>query len=291
MAQKPKSGIKINREIKSRVFAMLLEDNPAAAISAANTFAGTHYGPDTKVEFKTIENSLTKGRVNDVSFLLDDRLIVFIEHQSTICNAMPYRMLQYIAETYRGLNDIKKEYSERGFPLQRPKFIVLYNGPSEMPDGKQLLRLSDMFIPAGPRDAPDDGIIDLELTVTMYNINHGHNENLVRGCETIREYSIFINIIREHRKAMPLEEAVQKAVIDCIGQGVLKEFLSKNKQKVVNMLISEWNMDIALEVRGEEERMEEKREIAKKLRVNGVDVDTIAKSTGLTVDDILKLDN
>ena len=57
------------------------------------------------------------------------------------------------------------------------------------------------------------------------------------------------------------------------------------------MLISEWNLDLALEVRGEEERMEEKREIAKKLRVNGVDVDTIAKSTGLTVDDILKLDN
>ena len=90
---------------------------------------------------------------------------------------------------------------------------------------------------------------------------------------------------------MPLEEAVQKAVIDCIEQGVLKEFLSKNKQKVVNMLISEWNMDIALEVRGEEERMKEKREIAKKLLARGAKVADIAEDTGLTVDEVLKLSN
>jgi len=270
---------------------MLIEDNPDAAISAANTFAGTHYGPGTKVEFKTIEYALTKGRVNDVSFLLDDRLIVLIEHQSTICNAMPYRMLQYIAETYKRLNDIKKEYSEKGFPLQRPKFIVLYNGPDEMPDGKQVLRLSEMFIPAKPQDDQSDGIIDLELTVTMYNINHGHNENIVKSCAAVHEYSIFINMIREYRKAMGLEEAIAKAVIDCINQNVLKEFLAKHKQEVVNMLISEWNMDIALEVRGEEKAMEKAMEIAKKMKDRGDDVNSIVEVTGLTVDEVLKLDS
>jgi len=57
------------------------------------------------------------------------------------------------------------------------------------------------------------------------------------------------------------------------------------------MLISEWNMDIALEVRGEEERMKEKREIAKKLLARGAKVADIAEDTGLTVDEVLKLSN
>jgi len=88
---------------------------------------------------------------------------------------------------------------------------------------------------------------------------------------------------------MPLEEAVQKAVIDCIERGVLREFLVKNKQKVVNMHISEWNLDIALEVCGEEERMEERREIAKYLKAKGMPVEEIADATKLTIDDILRL--
>jgi predicted transposase/invertase (TIGR01784 family) len=36
-------------------------------------------------------------------------------------------------------------------------------------------------------------------------------------------------------------------------------------------------------------RKQKALEIAKNLKANGVDVDTIAKSTGLTVDDVLRL--
>jgi len=61
----------------------------------------------------------------------------------------------------------------------------------------------------------------------MYNINHGHNENIVRGCATIHEYSIFINMTREYRKTMSLEEAIQKAVADCIEQNVLRNVLKQ----------------------------------------------------------------
>ena len=38
-----------------------------------------------------------------------------------------------------------------------------------------------------------------------------------------------------------------------------------------------------------EGRKQEALAIAKNLKANGVDVDTIAKSTGLTVDDVLRL--
>ncbi|MCL2220587.1 MAG: hypothetical protein FWC23_10665 [Chitinispirillia bacterium] len=56
------------------------------------------------------------------------------------------------------------------------------------------------------------------------------------------------------------------------------------------MLVSEWNMETALEVREEEGRMEEKREIAKRMKAKGKSVEEIEEMTGLTVDEILKLD-
>jgi len=132
-----------------------------------------------------------------------------------------------------------------------------------------------MFAPYGPADAvADDGAADLELTVKMYNINRGRNVDKLKSCTTLRHYAIFISMVYEYRKAMPLEQAIKKAVVDCIDQNVLKEFLLKHERELVNMLVSEWNMETALEVR-EEEGMEKgerkaKLEIAKKLKNRGI---------------------
>jgi len=87
-----------------------------------------------------------------------------------------------------------------------------------------------------------------------------------------------------------LEQAIKQAVVDCIDQNVLKAFLLKHEGELVNMLVSEWNMETALEVREEEGRMEEKREIAKRMKAKGKSVEEIEEMTGLTVDEILKLD-
>jgi hypothetical protein len=201
-------------------------------------------------------------------------------------------MFQYIAETYRQLHAEKDEYRELMFTLQRPKFIVLYNGPDEMPDDVQILRLSDMFAERKPEDGvADDGVIDLELTVKMYNINRGRNENMVKRCARLYEYSIFIDRLRHYQreKLLSPEEAAQRAVVDCIDQNVLKDFLLKHKGRIINMITSEWNMGIALEVREEEGRKKEQLEIAKKMKARGDSVSSIEEVTGLTLDEILRL--
>ena len=86
-----------------------------------------------------------------------------------------------------------------------------------------------------------------------------------------------------------MEQAIKQAVVDCIDQNVLKAFLLKHEGELVNMLVSEWNMETALEVREEEGRMEEKREIARRMKAKGKSVEEIEEMTGLTVDDILRL--
>jgi len=96
---------------------------------------------------------------------------------------------------------------------------------------------------------------------------------------------------------MSLEEAIRKTVLDCIGQNILKEYLEKHKKVVVNMIVAEWDMDIALKVQEEESEVRgfengmanERRKTARAMKAEGMDADTIARITGLTVDDILRM--
>jgi predicted transposase/invertase (TIGR01784 family) len=71
------------------------------------------------------------------------------------------------------------------------------------------------------------------------------------------------------------------------------------------MLLTEWSMDTALKVRGEEYwekgrmegrtegrvegRMEEKKRMARAMLAKGRDKNEIAEFTGLTIDDVLRL--
>ena len=116
---------------------------------------------------------------------------------------------------------------------------------------------------------------------------------MVKRCATLYEYGIFVDMAREYRKTMSLEEAIQKAVMDCIDKNVLKEFLKRYKREVVNMMRKEWNMDVALKVEKEEGivigRKEGRVEVAKNLRAKGMSIEEVAEATGLTVDDILRL--
>ena len=153
-----------------------------------------------------------------------------------------------------------------------------------------ILRLSDMFPKFVPEDgAADDGLTDLELTVTVYNIKDGRNANIVKYCATLREYGIFIDMIRENRKTMPMKEAIRKAVKDSIDQNVLKKFLEKHKQEVETMLLTDWDWDTALEVRKEEGEEIATERIARAMKEDGMDVSTIARLTNLPIDTILKL--
>ncbi|MCL2218912.1 MAG: Rpn family recombination-promoting nuclease/putative transposase [Chitinispirillia bacterium] len=45
-----------------------------------------------------------------MAFILDNRLIVLIEHQSAIDQNMPYRMLQYVVETYKSMHELEDDY-------------------------------------------------------------------------------------------------------------------------------------------------------------------------------------
>jgi len=68
-----------------------------------------------------------------------------MEHQSSICENMPLRMLIYIARIYEKIIDGKAVYKQKLLRIPKPDFIVLYNGVDPYPD-ETVLRLSDAYM-------------------------------------------------------------------------------------------------------------------------------------------------
>ena len=93
------------------------------------------------------------------------------------------------------------------------------------------------------------------------------------------------------------KEAVKKAVIFCRSRDILGEFLKQNSTEVMNMLMTEWNWDDALDVRFEEGReegreegtQEERFRTAVNLKKLGVSLEVIAQATGLPLEKIRQL--
>ena len=293
-----------NTKYKDSVFSLLFSD-PDLLKELYSALEGVALPPDITVTINTLEDALFKDRINDISFEIGGKLIILIEHQSTINKSMAVRLLIYIARIYEKIIDVKKIYTSKPIPLPQPEFFVLYNGLSPYPD-EEIIKLSDLFEPTGSLGIPDKWDPSLELKARVININQGRNEGIVKKCETLNGYCAFIGKVREYEKeGYSLEEAIRKAVIYCRDHDILKEFLEKNASEVMNMLMTEWNWDDALAVRfeegleegmekGREEGMEkgranEQREIARNALAEGASVEFVQKITGLDMEAIEKL--
>ncbi|MDR0852799.1 MAG: Rpn family recombination-promoting nuclease/putative transposase, partial [Clostridiales Family XIII bacterium] len=159
-----------NREFKSSLFVDYFNDKEKL-LEMYSAIIGEVVEPEVDIQINTLSDVLFKGLINDISFVIDGRLVVLVEHQSTPNANMPLRMLQYYNEIIKRRmddTDSRAIYWTKLHKIPRPEFIVLYNGTTPI-DDKETLRLSDAF-----EEGEAKG--QLELTVTMYNINPGHNE-------------------------------------------------------------------------------------------------------------------
>jgi predicted transposase/invertase (TIGR01784 family) len=171
---------------------------------------------------------------------------------------------------------------------------VLYNGEKEYED-RGVLKLSDAFREA---DLP----VLLELTVNIYNINNGRNAEILKKSRALGDYAAFVAKVREFRASGGKDgNALAETVKYCIKNDIMKEFLVAHGSEVVNMLLTEFNMDDAKKVWQEEAKedgIEEgiekgiKKGIEKTAKValaKGFSVDDVSEITGLDLNTIEKL--
>ena len=83
----------------------------------------------------------------------------------------------------------------------------------------------------------------LELEMLTININEGHNPELMKQCQTLREYAQYVAGVRRYAKEFELNEAVKLAVDECIRNNILSEFLRANKSEVISMSIFEYDKE------------------------------------------------
>jgi hypothetical protein len=258
-----------NSQYKDSVFTLLFSDKNRLR-ELYNAIADTSYGEETEISINTLNNVLFMERINDMSFTIGNKLVILLEHQSTVNPNMPLRFLLYIARIYEKIIENKSLYKQTLAPVPAPDFIVLYNGTAPQPD-RRILRLSDAFI-AG--DMPKAG--SLELAVTVLNINSGRNEAILTRSKELGEYAAFVEKVRELERTCSREEALKRAVKYGIEHNILRGFLTEHGSEVVNMLLTEWNWEDAKEVWQEEARAEGE--------VRGIEIgETRGRSEGIEI--------
>ena len=238
---------KTNRRYKDSVFVDLFANDEKAKerfLDLYNALHGTALTLFAPVEQLRLENVMYMSIANDVSFLVDNKIIVLAEHQSTINENMPLRCLQYIARLYEKVQSPDGRYLRKLSPIPTPEFYVFYNGLEDYP-AETTLKLSSAFIEKQKEP-------QLELSVTVFNINKGKGGEVLHRCKALDEYSLFVEEVRNQQK-LDAENGFTNAVKRCIKKGVLKEYLERKAREVINMLVAEYDYDTDIAVQRAEE--------------------------------------
>lgn len=222
---------KPNRMYKDRLFRMIFSDKKEL-LSLYNAMNGTRYTDPEALQINTLENAVYLSMRNDISFLIDMQMPLY-EHQSTYNPNIPLRNLLYASNLLSNLTKDMNLYGEKLVKIPTPTFVVFYNGVTEFPDMVEL-KLSDAFEVKKEE-------VSLELRTIMLNINKGHNEELMKNCKTLRDYMCFVDKVRLYTKTMPLEDAVEQAITECIRDDILAEFLRNNKAEAKSVSIFEYD--------------------------------------------------
>jgi hypothetical protein len=238
-----------NREYKSDVFSMLMEDKNNA-LQVYNAVNGSEYTDPELIEMYTLEKGVSLSIRDDAAFVLDMNLSIY-EHQSTICPNMPVRELIYFTYILQRIIKNRNIYGRSLVRIPIPRFAVFYNGEENQP-AQFDMRLSDAF--EHPVENPE-----IELICKVYNINFGHNDELLDRCPVLKEYMIFVDYVRENHKENNydnLQDAIERAIDRCMEENILREFFMEHRSEVVKVMQLDYTFDRQILLEREEARME-----------------------------------
>ena len=250
-----------NREYKSDVFSMLMQDK-RRALELYNAMNDTDYDNPDEVEMVTLAGGISLSVRNDASFVVGDNLSIY-EHQSTVCPNMALRSLIYFVAVIKerisgrrrqivgddggnyadGRQHGRNIYGKSLIKIPTPKFVVFYNGAEKQPE-EMTQYLSDSF-----EQKTDDP--ELELKCKVYNINYGKNRAIMDECRWLDEYMMFVDKVREYHNSKDeeeLEDDINKAIDYCIENDILKEFLSERRGEVTKVMALDYTFDKQLEM-------------------------------------------
>ncbi len=249
---------KSNRNYKDRLFKFVFgkEQNRAWTLSLLNAISGRHYSNPDDITFTTLDDAMYLEMRNDISFLIADTM-VFFEQQSTPNPSLPLRLFEYafvVLRKYVEENRVNL-FSKGKKRIPRPRCVCFYNGVEPLPD-RMTLCFSDMFsdnvasedVWPGDDDEKDGAVwrgSDIALRVHVFNINYGHNADLLKKCRPLNDYAFFIDEVRKNQTKpdVSMEKAISMAMDALPADSPIKPYLLGNRRQVVKMYEKEYTME------------------------------------------------
>lgn len=233
-----------SRAYKSSVFTAYYSA-PENAVDLYKALSGTENITSRDIEYQTLQGVIFMARKNDMAFTARKKVLVLGEHQSTINQNMPLRNAIYYGRTMEKLIPPKNIYKTKLIQIPTPEFYMFYNGKEPQP-AEKMLKLSDAYLDRSHKPM-------LQLAVKMININMSAGHPILGKCRSLYEYSYFIQAIRDcMNEGQKRDEAIKRAMEHCVQKGMMVDFIREHGSEVRNMLFTEFNMEDALEVYGEE---------------------------------------
>ncbi|MCM1025285.1 MAG: hypothetical protein NC432_02550 [Roseburia sp.] len=128
-------------------------------------------------------------------------------------------------------------YRRKQIRIPAPRFIVFYNGAEKQPE-ERVYWLSELF--ERKEEEPE-----LDLKVTVININPGYSRELLEKCESLRGYMSFVEKARKKKDAgLGSEAAVRQAVDECVSENILTEFFRKHRKEIVEMGVYDFDQEL-----------------------------------------------
>lgn len=220
--------MKAKRNYKDGIFRSLFNDKKAL-LELYNALSGSEYPENTEIQIVTLDNIIFNGIKNDLAFIIDNRFVVLTEQQSTMSPNFPLRLFCYLAKVYEKIAESKDVYSTKRIELPAPELYVFYNGLADEPL-EQIMKLSDSF-------KEKNDIITVEAIVKIINVNYEKGAELLKQCETLQKYSLFVHRVRElHAKYNDIDVAVAESVREFIENDILTDFLMEHRGDIMSVL-------------------------------------------------------
>ena len=203
----------------------------------------------------TIQNVLLDQMYNDLGFVVKERLLLLVEAQSTWSKNIVIRALLYLANTWKEYIQKNKLniYGSGGMILPKPELYVIYTG--ERKERPEWISLSEEFFPG------QDCFIDVKVRM-LYDGKKG---------DILNQYVTFTKIYNEQVKQQGrTREAVLETIRICKDRKILKEYLESREKEVVDIMMTLFDQEYAVERYGDEKKAEGKAEGLAEGKVEGL---------------------
>ncbi len=198
----------------------------------------------------TITNVLTDNLYNDLGFIVNDKLMILIEAQSTWTMNILVRVLMYLAQSYHEYFQRTSQdyYKSRKVKIPKPELYVLFTGNKGGKPDK--LFLSEEFFRGG----------DIDIEVRAKVIYESDTDDI------INQYIIFCKVFNEQTKQYGMtQKAVAETIRICKDRNILREYLAQREKEVVTIMMSLFDEEQIMKSFIRSERHDEARETAERM--------------------------